>query len=183
MRHSLLLVPSLLLAAACGGSDKSTGPVDINDSSFTANLTGAVTRTVTGKAGFGVQTAGENQGFGLVLGITSQGTGNPTNIFFFRDQGVRPANGTHTLGNVSDGADVPAEQIAASILIDANGGASGTICMSTGGTLTITESSATRLKGTYTVQAECLTIGEEEPEVITATGSFNASGVTVNMNN
>jgi hypothetical protein len=183
MRYSLLLVPSLLLAAACGGSDSSTGPINVNDSSFSANFTGAVTRTVTGKAGFAVETAGEDQGFGLVLGMNAQGSGDPTNVLFYRDQAVRPGNGAYTLADISEDSDIPADQIAAVVLIDATGGNNGKLCVSTGGTFTVTESSANRLKGTYTVQAECLTIDEEAPEVLTVTGSFNAVGGTVSAGN
>jgi hypothetical protein len=179
VRKLIAAVSAALLLAACGGDDDPTGPGDVAGSSFSANVAGDITRTFSGKAAFGVDADDEFTGFGLVLGITSNGVGEANNVYFYREQAATPGVGQHTIGDAATDAEVPAQQFGATMVLDA-GTATAQLCLSTSGTLTVQSSSAQHLKGTFSIQAECLQNSDPlaDPQSVTITGSFDAIGLS-----
>ena len=179
MRQSLRPLAMLLLATACGGGggdpagpDPDPGPPAGGESTFSTTFTGSIARSITGTAKFSVETSATAMpGFNLMLGVTPQGTRSPTRILFRRAQAVRPDGGVYPIANPNQF--VPESAIISIIQIDADRvGQCQARAMT--GSLTITESSATRLKGTYSVSGWC---NDAPAAPVTANGSFNAGSI------
>ena len=172
----LLAVPAALLLAACGGSDGPAGPGEnpTNAGTFSATVAGGLAKSVTGTAAFGTS---EEDGFTLGLGDEDNG------FIFGRDLGVTPGVGTYNVWDLTDddeeeGEDgIPEAAIQGVFGLDVAGTAY--ICYSTGGTITISTSTATRLAGSLNVTADCWDGQAEVPKSITVVGPFNAVGGAV----
>jgi hypothetical protein len=176
MRQSLRPFAILLLATACGGGggdpagpDPDPGPA-AGESTFSATFTGYTARSITGTAKFSVETSATAMpGFNLMLGVTDRGTRSPTRILFRRAQAVRPVVGAYPIADPM--RFVPETEIIAIILID--GDRVGTCqVQAQSGTLTITESSSTRLKGTYSASGVC-----SGDRTVRVSGSFDAGSI------
>lgn len=177
MRQSLRPFAMLLLATACGGGggdpagpDPDPGPAAGGESTFSATFTGYTARSITGKAKFSVETSATAMpGFNLLLGVTDQGTRSPTRILFRRAQAVRPDVGVYPIADPI--RFVPESAIIAIVFIDTD--RVGTCQVQAQfGTLTITESSSTRLKGTYEASGTC-----SGDRTVRVSGSFDAGSI------
>ena len=166
----LLAVPAALLLAACGGSDSPSGPNENpgNAGTFSGTVSGGLSKSVTGQAVFGTSAA--EGGFALVLGNENDG------FIFGRDLAGIPAAGAYPVWNFDDesGEDMPTNAIGGVFGLTVGG--KDYVCSSTGGTLTISNSSSTRLQGTLNVTAACYTVGTETPVAITVAGQFSGVG-------
>jgi hypothetical protein len=143
---------SLAVLTACGG-DGPTSPKS-QPGSFTATVSGAASKSLSGQAGFLVTT----NFFSISLN-NGAGTGS---IQFSRLAGV-PAAGTYQL-------DASAQQNSGAFAAIYSGGAQENY-VSTAGSLTITSSSADRIKGTFSFTG---TGGTSGSATVTVTGSFDA---------
>lgn len=148
---------SIAFASACGGGDK-PNPVEPITSSFTANVNGATTATLTGIASF----ASTGQGFGLTL---ASAAADGSAITFVRAGGV-PAVGTYTLGT---NPPQPGDFVALYM------GGSTAMYGATAGTLTISSVSSNSMHGSFTFTAKG---GNTGTATVTVTGSFDANHVT-----
>ena len=82
---------------------------------------------------------------------------------------------------VGDGTaeEVPANHLIGTIILDAST-ADPMICISRSGTVNTTVATASRVKGTFTMQVDCARIVSElEYENVTVTGNFDAAGGNV----
>lgn len=146
-----IALTSLVLLTACGGEP--TSP-KTQPGSFTATVSGAASKSLSGQAGFLVTT----NLFSISLN-NGAGTGS---IQFSRLAGV-PAAGTYQL-------DANAQQNSGAFVAIYSGGAQENY-VSTTGTLTITSSSADRIKGTFSFTG---TGGTSGSATVTVTGGFDA---------
>lgn len=169
--YFLALTCLLLTFSACDSNDPEE-PEDIVGS-FEIQVTGAITQTITGiQAGFGSATDARTgiTGFGMTLtsgGAAAQG-------LTFSRKGARPGNGSHNIINF--GLDTEIDTINDDDLIGVF--SAGTdVFYSTGGTLSITSSSATRLEGTLTMTAR--SILPQSTAEVSITGSFTAVGADI----
>jgi hypothetical protein len=175
MKSSGLAVAcAMVLLSACGGSDKSTGPNPVTDEdTFTATISGGVQSSYDGVAVFGENSA--QAAFALSLSDSTKGT-----IVFVQQSGTAGGTGSQAIFDAFDGSDVPENALVAAILDGPTANPTGAF-VSTGGTLTITERSATTIKGSFHVTAAGALIGSEDQVEITVDGSFTAKGGTVNV--
>ncbi|HEU4629381.1 MAG TPA: hypothetical protein VFS08_06525 [Gemmatimonadaceae bacterium] len=179
-RSLIALAGLTLLATACGGSDKKspTEPGGENDnSSYSASISGGYTKSLTGTSAFASDNSQTEVGFALALG-TEEGNNNAI-VIWRRQSGVLAA-GTYQFAdysNIEDPADVPANELVGITVFDLTQ-ESAVLCVSTSGTLTITQSSANRLKGNVSMAASCLDSSGAE-KTINVTGTFDAVGGTV----
>lgn len=148
-----LALMSLVLLAGCGDGPTPPKPQP-SVGNFTATVSGAASRSLSGQAGFLVTT----NLFSIAL---NNGSGNGS-IQFSRLAGV-PAAGTYSL-------DASAAQNSGAFAAIYSGGAQENY-VSTSGSLTITSSSADRVKGSFNFTG---TGGASGTASVTITGSFDA---------
>lgn len=180
-RSLVALAALALLATACGGDSKSPTEPGGNDdnSSYTASITGGYTKSLTGKSAFATNMAASDVGFALALGTED---GNNDAIIFWREQAGVLGTGTYDIMDYVANDQLPADKLGAMLVFEpvAN---SAVVCNLTGGTLTVSQSSANRLKGTINAQASCSDLTSAEEKTVTVTGSFDAIGGTVTIPN
>lgn len=165
---SLFLIP----LAGCD-SNEPDEPEDIIGS-FSIEITGDVMQTISGgQAAFGAASDAQTgiSGFGLSLGNTTGGT--TAQSLIITRKGSRPGNGSHAITNFDLTTD--ADTIGDDEFIAVY--SSGTdVFYANGGSITITESSDTRLAGSINITAESVL---SENGQITISGSFTAIGLDV----
>jgi hypothetical protein len=144
---------SIAFVSACGGGDK-PNPVEPITSSFTANVSGATTATLTGLASF----VSTTQGFGLTL---ASAAADGSAITFVRAGGA-PAAGTYALG---------ANPLQPGDFVALYTGGSTAFYGATAGTLTVSSISANSMRGSFTFTAKG---GNTGTATVTVTGSFDA---------
>ena len=148
-----LALIATMAVAGCGGDDDDNPFGPGNMGTFTGNITGHVTASLSGNAVFSVYTSGADQTFELVL---SGGTFfDPTHLVTFARDGTRPGANTYNIG-------VNAGNFTGVIYIDA----SGDTYVAESGTVTITSSGTGGVNGNFTIVA---TDGTND---ITVTGTF-----------
>ena len=169
----LLAIPAALLLAACGGSDAPTGPGDGvgAEGSFTGTVSGALSKSVTGDAVFGTSTS--EGGFALVLGNETDG------FIFGRELVGTLAVGSYAVYNFDDETTDEVPPTALAGVFGLTVGSSEYICGTSGGTVTISSSTGTRLKGSVNVTATCYDAVTAAEKAITLTGQFDSVGGTV----
>lgn len=167
---SLVVLPFVvLLFGACGG-DSSTGP-DGDDPSFEISLSGDVSETFSGDAVFesGVSQEGVN-GFGVV----AANPGGGVQSFGLVRQGSRPGSGQFSIADPRGGTVDNGEFL---FVVSYQDGAGNTVTLgSTGGSVTIDESSGSHVRGTFQAEVVGATISGSQVDSVSATadGSFNA---------
>lgn len=165
MKFARITMAVAALALAACGDDNGTGPGE-NSDGYNITITGAVQATAKGQAWFGADEDFEgNEAFVIMLGSeTSTHT-----ILLGREGTTRPAVGTYTItdGELEDGS--------FSGLYIQSVGEEGMMYFTQSGTIQVTESTSSRLKGTIQLQAVSLFGDPEDPsERVTITGSFDA---------
>ena len=153
--RSTFLFLTTLAFAAC--DDDGTGPGDIGDGNgddqigeFTASISGDVSESATGGTFFSVDESGS---WGIFLG----GEETDDSAVWLFGEGGRPGTGTHTF-------DVDTDLGAFYVH-----GATGTAYFADAGTVTVTQSSTTRVTGSFQ-----FTASDIEGGTVTVSGSFNA---------
>jgi hypothetical protein len=180
-RHVARLLPAALATlttaaiAACGGGDKATGPGAAARGLFSGNVSGHVSRPLSGVAFYGEVNEGGETGF--AVGMGSLGADQQTYrdlIVIGRDQAGVPAAGTYPLYNSASDADPRADQfLLVSTLKLPSGG--DLACAATTGTVTFRAAAGGRLAGSYTTQASCVDAANPTAELrVTLAGSFDA---------
>ena len=173
----MTVAAATLLLGACG-SDDATGPGDGNgddETSFQASVGQPVGRNFSGVAAFGVDNTDPEVGFALGLVEPGQ-TGNDMVLFHRVASGQ--LGGTTT---IADGTaeEVPDNQLVGTVILDADT-ADPMVCLSRSGTVTTTTASASRLKGAFTMQMDCVRIvSEQEYTNVAVNGTFDAAGGSV----
>jgi hypothetical protein len=178
LRPLLALVSLTLAATACGSDSKNpAGPGDENpaNASYTATVSGGVSRSLAGEAAFAVDNTDEDVGFGMAMVHEDDENG----IFLWRKAAGVLATGQHTVADQSGDVveeDIPANHLVVDVFLTDASGAS-LFCVSTGGTFTVTSSTSTRVRGTFQFTATCTSLlSEEDDRDVTLTGTFDAVG-------
>ena len=170
----LLAIPAALLLAACGGGDGATGPNENpgpgQNGTFSGTIAGGLSKSVTGEAVFGTSAA--EGGFALMLGDDNDG------FVFGREVAGIPGTGTYEMWDLTDDETEEEEmpETAISGVFGLTNGGTSHLCYTTGGTITITTSTSTRLAGNLNVTATCYNAASGAPTNITLTGQFNGVG-------
>ena len=146
---------SLVMLTACGGEPTPPKP---QPGSFSATVSGAASKTLSGQAGFLVTTN--------LFSIALNSSTAPGSIQFSRLASV-PAAGTYQL-------DANAQQNSGAFVAIYSGGGQENY-VSTTGSLTITSSSADRIKGTFSFTGTGGTSGSAN---VTVSGDFDAPKLT-----
>ena len=167
------------ILVACG--DDSGDPVGIDEvfqGTYTATLTGALTETLSGRAWFGSGTdpeTGESAWIAYLVTDAQNPLAAGENVMFF---GLgEPQQTGYVLADISGGGEFPEGGAAGMVLTYAAQTLSGAFS-STGGSLTVTSLSSTRMDGTFNFTAEgaVFTGGVPSEGTITVSGSFEAEG-------
>lgn len=170
--HSrLFLLAALLTLAGCDSND----PDEVEDliGSFEIQVTGDVMQTLSGnQAAFGAVTDAQTgiSGFGMNFGVT----GTTAQTLSITRKGTRPGNGGHAIANVDLDTEIEALSNEAFIGIFSTGT---DVFYSSGGTLTITESSNNRVAGSISMTAA--SVLPNSTAEVTISGSFSAVGLDV----
>ncbi len=168
--RSLLLV-GLLILAGCDSNE----PDEVEDliGSFEIQVTGDVMQTFSGgQAAFGAVTDGQTgiSGFGMNFGAT----GASAQSLSITRKGTRPGNGGHSIANVDLNTEFETLSNEAFIGVFSTGT---DVFYSTGGTLTVTESSNNRVAGSISMTAT--SVLPNSTAQVTISGSFSAIGLDV----
>ena len=176
-----VLMAITVLCAACGGDDDGlTGPGDIAfEANYTATVSGAVTQTIAGTAIFGTGTdpeSGEQAWIVYLVTDPNSPLSAGSSVFFF---GLgAPDIRSYTLEDFSQTGDVfPDGGVAAFVLVY-DGQTLDGIFNSTGGSLTVSSLSETRMDGTFSFSATGTAFvgGTPADGSVTVQGSFEARG-------
>ena len=183
--RTLLAIAGLTIAAtACGSDSKdTTGPGDGNNppggTSYSASITGGVTRQLTGVAGFATDDEDPDFGFGMAMATTNSQEG----IILWRETAGLLGVGQHTVANSFEAEsedDVPANHLVVETYLN-TGGEVPLYCLATGGTVNVTSASGTRLRGNFQFTAACVDLATEEVKEITVNGNFDAISGPINL--
>lgn len=194
--HLFALAAAAVLVAGCGSDSTGPGGGDTGGTggstggggtggggnppaaaSFTAQVSGGVTASLSGAAAYGADTEVDGSAFGI--GMSSGDTAsNVGAIVLWRMDSAKPGTGTYTVADLSTGNDPGANQFGAGVVLG-NNGQTQQVCQSTGGSVHITES-GDRVKGDFTLQLTCFATSDPTSSVsASATGQFDAVGGVV----
>lgn len=158
MRHALLAA-TVLLAVACGGE---SGPSDDADGHFTARINGEDFSSDPAYVNLGVNVTEVAPGLYVIAGAHVEGTSSEAvNLTLYNVRGP----GTYPIG-------VGATVVGASGVVTDDGKGWGTDLSGSAGTITITELTATRVKGTFSFTAQAVTGGATGTREVT-NGDFD----------
>lgn len=145
MRH-LLFAAIVLAAAACGGE---SGPSDDADGHFTATIDGEDFSSDPAYVNLGVNISAQAPGLFVISGAHVEGTSSEAiNLSLYNVRGP----GTYPIG-------VGATVDGGSAIVTDDGKGWGTDLSGDAGTVTITQLTATRIKGTFSFVAQAVTGG------------------------
>jgi hypothetical protein len=172
-RHPVLAtVLALAVLTACGDKKSPTGPgTGTGAGTFTATIAGDVSLTMTGQAFFWQETVGAATEWGLIL-IPS--TSNVSQVIeLWRESGGRPGTGTFSIANIDEAGP---SAIVAVVYVEL-GAESAAYFGSTAGQISISQSSTSRMQGSFNMTAEgfIVTGSNMEEAAITVTAQFDAS--------
>lgn len=175
-----MILASVALLAACGGDDddNGTGPGGSNNSSFSLTVGGDAEGTIAGFAVHASSNAGQgDQGFVLALNDTLEAGGVTGSIIIGKSTAGIPANGEHDIVAIDEGQ--AGDLFMFGGVTDEEG--NDWICYSVEGTLNVTQSSASRFKGSVNLTAACESDVVEQPITVTLAGPFDSKGGQVSM--
>ena len=176
----LLAIAGSALLAACGSDSKSPTEPNLNESSFSATVTGDVARALSGEAAFGADNTRPDIGFGMVL-VDSEAEEPNEMVMFYRSTTGVPGVGALTVADAAgadDEEDVPASELVGIVILDINT-QNPAWCFSSGGSFNVTSSASNRLKGNYDIALTCARIASEEIFEIDLAGTYDAVGGAV----
>lgn len=178
----LIALAGATLLAACGSDSKDpTGPGEAL-TSYQATFAGDVELSLTGNAAFASDNSDQDVGFALGLVDTEDDEADDM-IFFFRSNPGVPGTGALSIADYvnTPEEEIPGSQLVAMALLGLDT-ETPTFCMATEGSVNVSSSASTRLKGTFTMEMECAVItGGEETYITTVTGNFDAAGGNVDI--
>jgi hypothetical protein len=183
--HLITGVAAVLLLGACG-SDK--GPTDggddgIGGTSFTANVTGGITLSMSGSAYYGDGQDGTTEGgFGVALGALDENASS--NIALVRNLGGRAPVGTYPIFDFSTDASPEDAEFAVYASLSSNGARQ--ICRSRTGSLEITASAGEWVEGKFGSHLFCLPMldpSSTDTLDVTVAGTFKARKAVVPLPN
>ena len=178
-RYAVLSAVALL--AACGGGDKKsvTGPDGNLNGSFTATMSGDIAGPLSGLAGHAAVSTGpvDEQGFVLAFEDTPSNGTATASIIIARKNPALPATGQIAFKSSDDDDFGPNDYVMLAAVADAQG--TNWLCVSSGGSMTVSASSAARIRGTISITASCITAGSEVEKAITLSGNFDSRQETV----
>jgi hypothetical protein len=183
MRRTLALTLALALPigiSAC--DDDGTSPDDdLTSGSFEATVSGGLTGEFSGDAFFGETTDPTTGNTFWVMILSSGSETSGRTIYFGRVGASRPGTGTLDLVDLS--TDQPGSGGLFAWFFDFTGQASTGFFNSTGGSMTVNQSSGDAMTGTFTIEASGTAIQAGQPVEIDVeiTGSFNASSGQVGL--
>lgn len=172
----MTLAAVAVMATACGGDDDNgNGPGRGNNGEFTASVAGDVETEFDGWAYFGEGEDEEgNVGFGLALSEVEAGEMNGGVITFVRIGATSLPEGEYAL---SDATGELADGDVVALAIDTEGNQLAAMFLSTGGTLNVTSSSGSRIRGTFEFTASGIVMEDPETQLdVTVEGTFDAVG-------
>lgn len=169
---AVVLATFLSLSLAACGDDSATGPDGDGDgASFDVTISNGVSTSFTGAAIFesGVSGGGVS-GFGVVAVDTEQ----ELQSFSLVRRGTRPSSGQYSLADPEQGTVEQGEFVV--VISYANDADDQVVLGSTGGTVTIDESSSSRVSGSFEAQLTGAVVTSTGADSVsaTATGSFDA---------
>ena len=151
-----ILITLLLLTAGCDSNDDGNGGQNLRPGTFTATATGHITATLSGPAVF----SGSGTSWGLVLGL-----GQAETMTVLAAKKERPEPGTYNVRRYTlEGGPLREDEFSASMVI---GGVS---YSATEGSLTITDSTPNRMRGSFVFRVD-----HQVGEVLDVQGSFDAA--------
>ncbi len=165
----VLLLLMLLLVAGC---DSNKEDEQQTTASYEITITGADTQTITGnQAAFGAATDPQTgiTGFSMTIGASTE----TNNLITFIRKGGRPSTGTHAIADVDDDTDFDTLGNNDIFAIYSNGM---DIFYSSGGSLTLTKSTDTRVEGTLNMTAQSVI---NDSTGVSLVGSFIAVGFDI----
>lgn len=170
-RLYLSAISAAVFLAACGG-DKSTGPGDGggNSAAFEATVSGDMEGAINGGASFAEY---QDPATGNVFELGFSETGGTGRIVLARN-GSRPGNGAHTVADIYNGGD-PAVGDFVAFMYDGDANNPDALFFSTGGTVTVSSSSSSIVKGTF--QFDCIGVQSADPNTeisLSVSGTFTA---------
>lgn len=173
-RYAVLSAVALL--AACGGDDKKsvTGPGGSLNGSFTATLSGDIAGALSGLAGHAAVSTGpvDDQGFVMAFQDTPSTGTTTASIAIARANPALPVTGRIAFKSSDDAGFGPNDYVMLAAVTDAQG--ADWLCVSTGGSMTVSASSAARIRGALAITASCSTAGSEVQKAITLSGNFDS---------
>ncbi len=150
----IVLIACVLVLSACDAADALD---DLSSGSFQAQVSGAVTTTMQGEASFSV--ADGSDGFVVVMvpGIVDM-------LSLERAEQGRPSTGSYVIGDSFAGT-APGEFLGTLILVADDG-----VFQSTAGSLQITASSSSEVRGSFSFGAR-----DDKGRDVTVSGAFAAT--------
>ncbi len=184
MKRLFVLIPLFVFVLWVAGCDSNEGGLDqddLDEATFSFNVTGDVTQTIEGTAAFaGGTNADGSEGFAFTF---SSGTASQTtaeSVILVKNTAERPGNGTYAVLDFIEGDfDTAGDNDFGGIF---SFSASGSVATGStvAGTLRVTDSDQNRIKGSVNITASGnvinTTTGESTPVNITISGNFTASG-------
>lgn len=176
MRYAMPAAVAVL--AACSGDDApGTGP-DVVPAlgSFTATMAGDISGSLSGLSAFASASSGESRGFVFAMEDSVANSSASAVLVFVKQSPELPGVGAHQVVAFDDAAAGAKFGLFAAV-VDAQGGE--WLCTASAGTITVTSSSAQRIRGSFSIAAECLGMGSDAPQALTLGGSFDSRVGTV----
>lgn len=166
------VVMAAVMLAACGDDDKTgTGPGGGVAGSFTASAAGDLAANFSGMAAHASVATGEEQGFGFAMEDTPSAGTATASILFIRVNPALPSVGVNPVVVLDESAEESDFMLLAA-LTDAQGGE--WLCTAAeAGSINITSASAQRVRGSFSVPAECIGDGGAT-KALTLAGNFDS---------
>jgi hypothetical protein len=175
MKKAFAVTLALALPFTIAACNDDGGPTGVDGATtFTATVSGDVSTSFEGQAHFGQATDPQTGETGWVVWMsTTEDPNTGQNIYLVR-QGTRPGTGTHAFVDLDH---IEQTDGIGALYLDFSGGQLATVMASTGGTLTLTESSDNRVRGSFSIQAEGIALDQGEPfeGSVTIAGEFSAT--------
>lgn len=182
--RTLTLILGAALVTACGGDDDKnpTGPgngggTDVNGS-FAAEVSGDFADDFAGEAGFASVNTNDERGFFIALSTPDSVESNVAAIIFVREDHTIPGNGTYTIASDSETA-TASQFVVTGVFENAQ---QGYLCGSTGGSVTVTSSAATRVRGSFAMTMDCVDVETFEEIAVEVEGTFDSRGGVTQTN-
>lgn len=181
-RYAVLAAVAFL--AACGDDDTSgTGPDESALGSFSGNVGGDITGALAGVAGHAAVSTGpvDEQGFLMAFEDAPSGSTVTASIVIGRDNPALPSVGQHVFKDAgAEDVEIGAnDYVMLAVVTDAQG--TDWLCSATGGSMTVSASSAARIQGTLALTASCIAGASEATKDVTLSGSFDSRAEQVSQ--
>lgn len=173
-RYALVMAAGLL--TACGGDDDKKGtPTDPGNGgetvgNFTATIAGDMTASLSGEAAHASVSQGESQGFVFAFEDTPSANTATASIIFIKEDPALPGVGAHAVKMDENMTTSQFGMLAA--VTDAQG--TEWLCIGSTGTVNVTSSSSSRMRGSFNVTSDCINPANEEEQAVTLQGNFDS---------